>query len=174
MCRNNLYNKSKYSNMCKKSLQLKITRVSIEILQLKISFSLIEKMSLNTLPPEVLERIFELTDDNWYRPCDINSRMRYLKQFALVCRKWDRIAMPIIWKEVIISSYGRESINKTFSFYRHIINLYINCEQNIRMLELRHVIFWPVCIAKILQTYSDIQDLRITEYYPKEDKVKID
>ena len=131
-------------------------------------------MSLNTLPPKVLERIFELIGNNWYRPCDINGRMRYLKQFALVCRKWGRIAMPIIWKEVIISGYDRESVSKTFSFYRHIINPYINCGQNIRMLELRHVTFWPVCIAKILQACPDIQDLRITAYYPKEEKVKID
>lgn len=123
-------------------------------------------MSLNTLPPEILERIFELTGDGL-----LYYQKLYLDSFALVCRKWASLAIPIRWKEVELKdNYGWQCRNRVFKFYRHIVNPYHNCGQYIRKLELISVPFWPVCIAKILQACPNIQDLQIVGYKGKKDK----
>jgi hypothetical protein len=121
-------------------------------------------MSLNTLPLEILERIFKSVGDDydaWYK-----------KRFALVCRKWARIAMPIIWKDVKVSGLGRHEKTNSFKFYRHIIAH--SCGQYIRKLILKDVSFWAICIKKILRICPYIQIFKLKSYYDNSNKESID
>jgi hypothetical protein len=118
-------------------------------------------MMLNTLPPEILERIFEFTDKGIFK-C------------ALVCRKWASLANPIIWKGITVHAGGRISKNISFVFYRNIINPNHSCAQYIRKLTLDSVIFWPVCIGKILQACPGIVELKILHYSPEKTENRID
>src|SRR5688572_10462070 len=129
-------------------------------------------MSLNTLPPEILERIFKSVGDDygaWYS--QINNKL-YQKRFALVCRKWARIAIPIIWNDVKVSDHGRREKTNSFKFYRHIIAH--NCGQYIRKLVLKDVSFWAICIKKILRICPYIQNFKLKSYYDNSDKESID
>ena len=118
-------------------------------------------MMLNTLPPEILERIFEFTDKGIFK-C------------ALVCRKWASLANPIIWKSITVHVKGRFYRNVPFVFYRNIINPNHSCAQYIRKLTLKSVIFWPVCIGKILRACSGIVELKILHYMPNKTGNRID
>lgn len=129
-------------------------------------------MSLNTLPPEILERIFESVGDDycaWYS--QINNKL-YQKRFALVCRKWARIAIPIIWKDVKVSGLGRRNKANSFKFYRHIIAH--SCGQYTRKLVLKDVSFWAICIEKILQACPYIQIFKLKSYHDNSNKGSID
>ena len=117
-------------------------------------------MMLNTLPPEILERIFEFTDKGIFK-C------------ALVCRKWASLANPIIWKGITVHAGGRLSKNISFVFYRNIINPNHSCAQYIRKLTLKSVIFWPVCIGKILRACPEIVKLKILHYSPEKTENRI-
>jgi hypothetical protein len=125
-------------------------------------------MSLNTLPIEVLERIFELAGDNY----DKGYHMYNLKIFALVCRKWARIAVPMIWEDIKVSGRGRREKSNAFKFYRHI--LAHSCGMHIRKLELESAPFWAICIVKILQACPYIQEFQLRDYHDNSDKGKID
>jgi hypothetical protein len=118
-------------------------------------------MMLNTLPPEILERIFEFTNKDIFK-C------------ALVCRKWASLANPIIWKGVTVHARGWSSRDISFTFYRKIINPDHSCAQYIRKLTLDSVIFWPVCIGKILQACPGIVELKILHYMPNKTGNRID
>ena len=74
-------------------------------------------MGINTLPPEVLEKIFKsITYDS-----EIRKRIHF-RRLALVCKKWSVIIVPMIWKEIELTGLSGRSKSKAFSFYRHIIN----------------------------------------------------
>ena len=118
-------------------------------------------MMLNTLPSEILERIFEFTNKDIFR-C------------ALVCRKWASLANLILWKAIIVCAQGRHQRDVSFIFYRKIINPDHSCAQYIRKLTLDSVIFWPVCIGKILQACPGIVELKILYYIPNKTGNRID
>ena len=129
-------------------------------------------MKINTLPSEILERIFKSVGDDygaWYS--QINNKL-YQKRFALVCRKWARIAMPIIWKDVKVSGLGRRKKTNSFKFYRHITAH--SCGQYIRKLILKDVSFWAICIKNILRICPYIQIFKLKSYYDNSNKEGID
>lgn len=118
-------------------------------------------MGINTIPPEVLEKIFEsITYDS-----EVRKRIHF-RQLALVCKKWSVIIVPMIWKEIELTGLSERSKSKAFSFYRHIINPNCLWGRHIRTLNLIRVSFWPICIAKILTTCPYIVDLKIFSYNP--------
>src|SRR3954447_10600629 len=129
-------------------------------------------MSLNTLPIEVLERIFELAGVYYGTFYCKASHKDDLKRFALVYRKWARIAMPMIWREIKVSGLGRREKSNAFKFYRHI--LAHSCGRHIRKLKLKTAPFWAICIVKILQACPYIQEFQLWDYYDNSDKGKID
>jgi hypothetical protein len=122
---------------------------------------------MNQLPIEILEQIFDLFSDAptyYLRHLGRNN----LKKFALVCRKWARITMPILWKEVkTYDSVGRFYIRTpdSFSFYNFIKNP--NNEMigaYIRELKFVNSKLWPICIVKIMGKCSYLQEFSLRRY----------
>ena len=78
-------------------------------------------MEINTLPTELLEQIFKKItyERKW-------AQRANFRQIALVCKRWNAIIIPMIWKEMEITGFLKIEKSTVFSFYRHIINP--NCE----------------------------------------------
>ncbi|CAG8772588.1 11423_t:CDS:1, partial [Rhizophagus irregularis] len=59
-------------------------------------------MTNNSLPPELLEKIFKTTYEGTY------YRWYYLQKYALVCQKWAVVANSFLWGEVDL--YNRYNV----------------------------------------------------------------
>lgn len=63
-----------------------------------------DTITMNSLPTEILERIIKCTseDGNYWGE---SWRKYYLRECALVSRRWAVIANSLLWKEVSLYSY---------------------------------------------------------------------
>lgn len=133
-------------------------------------------MSISTLPFEILEKIIIETDGDEYYYYNYNigkivKTNKYLKRYALVCRKWALIVNPLIWKEThVYADYSYRDKGNEFSFYRHITKPGYVCGKYIEKLTLDASNLWPICIVKILRACPNIVDLTMTWYNYKDNK----
>jgi hypothetical protein len=128
-----------------------------------------DTITMNSLPTEILERIIKSTseDGNYWGE---SWRKYYLRECALVSRRWAVIANSLLWKEVSLYSYRNK---KEFSFYRHITTPGYVCGKYIRKLIIGEPKLWPICIGKILSACPGIVELKIKSYRPYKYKGEI-
>jgi hypothetical protein len=105
---------------------------------------------MNSLPTEILEKIIKSASKSW--------KKYYLKEYALVSRRWAVIANLLLWKEVSLYSYRNK---KEFSFYRHITTPGYVYGKYIRKLIIEEPKLWPIYIGKILSACPGIVELKI-------------
>ncbi|CAB5374833.1 unnamed protein product [Rhizophagus irregularis] len=112
-------------------------------------------MTNNSLPPELLEKIFKTTYEGTY------YRWHCLQKYALVCRKWAVVANYLLWGEVdLYSRYNK----KEFQMYKHLTILGTACGKYIRKLKMDEAKLWPICIVKMLRACPNIRELSIKDY----------
>src|SRR6058998_3190334 len=116
-------------------------------------------MEINTLPTELFEQIFEKI--TYERKCVQRANFR---QIALVCKRWNAIIIPMIWKEMEITGFLKIEKSTVFSFYRHIINPNCKWDRYIQALKLYDAPFWLICMAKLLTACPYIVNLSIISY----------
>jgi hypothetical protein len=117
---------------------------------------------MNSLPTEILEKIIKSASESW--------KKYYLREYALVSRRWAVIANSLLWREVNLYSYRNK---KEFSFYRHITTPGYDCGKYIRKLIIEDPKLWPICIGKILSACPEIVELKIESYRPYKYKGEI-
>jgi hypothetical protein len=118
--------------------------------------------TMNSLPTEILEKIIKSISKSW--------KKYYLREYALVSRRWAVIANLLLWREVSLYSYCNK---KEFSFYRHITTPSYVCGKYIQKLIIEEPKLWPICIGKILSACPGIVKLEIKCYCPYKYKGEI-
>jgi F-box-like len=129
------------------------------------------KTHINNLPFEVLEQIFDSIPRfiSFVGTQDKHA----LKTCALVCKYWNVIASPLVWKKVTIDLicevWWIQQIQ--FSFLKHITNPNYLCGRYIQSLKFNGCKLYPLAIIKILRRCPNITVLALEKYRPPKGKI---